>query len=154
MVPFGSSEHKARLDALVSSAKNDSSKLEDLHRRMLHLREQINHLRRGVALTSLSPEVECRLRDLLGISEQACEVMVQRRVLETLAFDGMYGRYEMVEDAHSETFRWTLGLEQDEPRQDDWDSRLSGELEKRRLLPVPSSSGCQQGTAFSISAAS
>ena len=94
-----SSEIQARLDALVISAKNDSSKLEYLH-------NQAEHLRRGVAVECLTAGAQTQLQSLLGMSKHACEVIVQHRILGSLAFDGMYTRYETVDDAHFRTLRW------------------------------------------------
>ena len=94
-----SSEIQARLDALVISAKDDSSKLEYLH-------NQAEHLRRGVAVECLTARAQTQLQSLLGMSEHACEVIVQHRILGSIAFDGMYTRYETVDDAHFRTLGW------------------------------------------------
>jgi hypothetical protein len=99
LTPSLSSETQARLDILVSSAKDDSSRLQ-------HMYEQLEHLRRGVAIESLSPVAEAQLRSLLGMSENAFKVIIQHRILESLSFEGMYGRYEAVDNAHFKTFRW------------------------------------------------
>jgi hypothetical protein len=94
-----SSETRDRLNALVTSAKDDSTKLDHLH-------SQVEQLRRGVAVESFTPGAQNQLQSLLGMSENACEVIIQHRVLENLAFEGMYGRYETVDDAYFKTLRW------------------------------------------------
>jgi len=40
------------------------------------------------------------------MSEHSCDLIVQHRILESLAFEGMYGRYEIVDNAHFKTLRW------------------------------------------------
>lgn len=40
--------------------------------------------------------------------EHAFELIIQHRILESLAFEGMYGRYETVDDAHYKTLRWVF----------------------------------------------
>jgi len=118
---FISSETQARLITLVDSAKDDSTKLDHLH-------NQVEQLRRGVAVESLSAEAQTQLQSLLGISEHACEVIIQYRVLENLAFEGMYGRYETVDDAHFKTLRWIFnGNLDDSQTEDEAESVLSVE---------------------------
>jgi hypothetical protein len=87
------------LDDLFASARDDSSKLQQLH-------NQVEHLRRGVAVGSLTPAAQAQLQLLFGMPEHVCEVIAQHRILESLAFKGMYGRYETVDCAHLETLRW------------------------------------------------
>jgi dipeptidyl aminopeptidase/acylaminoacyl peptidase len=66
----------------------------------------LEHLGQGIPIDSLTPNAQNQLRLLLGLSERACEVVAQHRILESLAFEGMYGRYEDVDEAHFETLRW------------------------------------------------
>ena len=66
----------------------------------------MEHLRRGVAVESLTPAAQAQLQLLLGMPEHVSEVIAQHRILESLAFEGMYGRYETVDYAHLETLRW------------------------------------------------
>lgn len=97
-----SSDVKSRLADLIASARDDSSKLE-------RLSGQVDDLRRGVELWSLSPSAQDQLRRLLGISEHAGDLITTQRFLASLYFDGMYRRYEDVSEAHSETLRWIFG---------------------------------------------
>jgi len=94
-----SSKTQARLNTLVTSAKDDSAKIQ-------HLQDQLEHLGQGIPIESLTPNAQNQLRLLLGLSERACDVIAQYRILESLAFEGMYGRYEDVDEAHFETLRW------------------------------------------------
>jgi hypothetical protein len=112
-----SSKTQARLNALVTSAKVDSAKIQ-------HLQDQLEHLGQGIPIESLTPNAQNQLRLLLGLSERACDVIAQYRILESLAFEGMYGRYEDVDEAHFETLRWIYGDnlytdEEDEDSADD-----------------------------------
>jgi ABC-type glutathione transport system ATPase component len=47
------------------------------------------------------------------MSEHALELVIQHRILESLAFEGMYGRYETVDDAHYKTLRWVFNDDTD-----------------------------------------
>jgi len=87
------------LDALVASAQEDSTKLGQLQR-------HVEQLRQGVTVTSISPGAKAQLRRLLDISEEAFQAVVRERLLKSLAFPGMYGRFEAVETAHCKTFQW------------------------------------------------
>ncbi|KAK1758027.1 hypothetical protein QBC47DRAFT_132299 [Echria macrotheca] len=90
---------KEQLDALVTSAKDDGSKLEKLS-------HQISHLSRDVTVSSLSPTAQQQISALLGVSRHAADLIIQHRILTDLGFEGMYGRYDAVDDAHYKTFRW------------------------------------------------
>jgi type II secretory pathway predicted ATPase ExeA len=97
-----SSKTQVRLNALVTSAKVYSAKIQ-------HIQDQLEHLSQGLSIESLTPNAQNQLRLLLGLSERACDVIAQHRILESLAFAGMYGRYEDVDEAHFETLRWIYG---------------------------------------------
>ncbi|PMD43771.1 hypothetical protein L207DRAFT_631816 [Hyaloscypha variabilis F] len=97
-----SSKTQDRLNALITSAKDDSARIQ-------HLQGQIEQLDQGVAIESLTPHAQTQLRLLLGVSERACDVITQHRILESLAFEEMHGRYEDVDEAHFETLRWIFG---------------------------------------------
>jgi hypothetical protein len=43
---------------------------------------------------------------MLDISEEAYETVWRQFILKSLAFPNMYGRFEAVETAHYETFKW------------------------------------------------
>jgi hypothetical protein len=107
---------QARLESLVATAKDDSPKLQQLY-------DQLEHLRQGVALESFSPAAAAQLQSLLGMPEHAFEQIIQRRILKSLAFEGMYGRYETVDDAHYKTLRWVFdddtNYEEDEEEYED-----------------------------------
>jgi hypothetical protein len=54
----------------------------------------------------MSPQAHDQLRKLLDLSEEACQIITQQRILKSLAFDNMHGRFEEVDTAHYKTFRW------------------------------------------------
>jgi hypothetical protein len=112
-----SSKTQARLNTLVTLAKDDSAKIQ-------YLQDQLEHLGQGIPIESLTPNAQNQLRLLLRLSDRACDVIAQYRILESLAFEGMYGRYEDVDEAHFETLRWIYGDdlytdEEDEDSSDD-----------------------------------
>jgi ATPase subunit of ABC transporter with duplicated ATPase domains len=86
---------------LLQSAKGDATKLEQLQKRL-------ERLRRGVTVRCFSSQAQKQLQELLGISEHACRLLSQQRILKSLAFQDMHGRFETVPDAHKKTFEWLL----------------------------------------------
>jgi hypothetical protein len=83
----------------------------------------VEHLRRGVAIESLTPAARDQLHSLFSMSEHACDLIVQHRILESLAFEGMYGRYEIVDNAHFKTLRWIFN-EPDAGKKADRDEKV------------------------------
>jgi hypothetical protein len=117
------------LKALVSTSDGAGVKLEQLQ-------TNIEALQKGVTVTSISHEVQTQLRELLDISEDACQTIVQQRILNSLAFEGMHGRFEAVDDAHYKTFEWIFepdGGEDYESHEGDDLRRSSSELFKHWL---------------------
>jgi hypothetical protein len=55
------------------------------------------------------------------MSEHACDLIVQHRILESLAFEGMYGRYEIVDIAHFKTLHWIFNDSLDDGRVEEKD---------------------------------
>jgi hypothetical protein len=98
--------NKSLLDALVKSADDNASKIGQL-------RNNVEHLRQGVWVAGMSPQAEEQIRRLVEVQEDAVAAIVQRRIVKSLAFDGMYGRSDMVDEAYSNTFRWLLDDEDD-----------------------------------------
>ena len=111
-----SSNTQDKLEALATSVKNDSSKIQHLH-------GQVEHLRRGVSIESLTPAARDQLHSLFSMSEHACDLIVQHRILESLAFEGMYGRYEIVDNAHFKTLRWIFNDSLDNDQVEDKDEQ-------------------------------
>ena len=93
--------NRISLQALVDSASDNATKSE-------RLRESIDALRQSVHTTITSGEIEEQTHRLMGIQEAAVTAILQARIVNSLAFEGMYGRSDTVEEAHSETFRWIL----------------------------------------------
>ncbi|EXJ68983.1 uncharacterized protein A1O5_07918 [Cladophialophora psammophila CBS 110553] len=93
---------KGRLDALLTSAEGLTGKLEILHK-------HVEQLRRGTRVTSISPEAQEQLRELLHFTEEDLQKIKQQRVLESLAYADMDTRFEHVSEEHSKTFEWIFG---------------------------------------------
>lgn len=96
-----STETKIKLDSLIKSANGDTITLG-------LLQQHVKQLGRGVNLTSIGPEAEKRLREILHLSEEACDKTAQMHILNNLSFDDMYGRFEAVDKAHGKTFEWVF----------------------------------------------
>lgn len=69
----------------------------------------MRQLRRGVTVTEIDQRAQEQLRELLNLSEAACQAVAQQNILNALAFSDMYGRFEVVEKAHFNTFGWIYG---------------------------------------------
>lgn len=72
------------------------------------LSSQTEQLRKGVEVTSIGLQAQNQLRELLDIQDYALNTVLQEHVLESLEFDGMYRRYDVVEEAHFKPFRWIV----------------------------------------------
>lgn len=73
------------------------------------LQGHVRQLRRGVTVTEIGQRAQEQLRELLNLSEAACQAVAQQSILKALAFSDMYGRFEGVEKAHLNTFGWIYG---------------------------------------------
>lgn len=89
------------LQALVQAASDDAAKFK-------RLRNSVENLRHGVHMAAISAEAEERMRQLMGIQEDAVSAIIQSQIVNSLRFEGMYDRLDTVEDAHLGTFRWIL----------------------------------------------
>ncbi|KAH9204764.1 hypothetical protein DL95DRAFT_494636 [Leptodontidium sp. 2 PMI_412] len=96
------SETKTKLEELAKIANEETIRLDVLQG---HVRQ----LRRGVTVTEIGQRAQEQLRELLNLSEAACQAVAQQSILKALAFSDMYGRFEGVEKAHLNTFGWIYG---------------------------------------------
>ena len=78
---------------------DDNFKLE-------RLQNSFDELQQGVQVTHISETAQRQLRKLADVQEDVSCTIAQRRILKSLAFEGMHGRYDMVDEAHSKTFQW------------------------------------------------
>ncbi|CAG8958449.1 hypothetical protein HYFRA_00011126 [Hymenoscyphus fraxineus] len=93
-----SSETKGRLEVLISSSDGQSAKLEELQSQIKELNKRIS--------SNLNPGGEQNFPRLMEISEHITCVIAQKRILESLSFEGMHQRFDNVVDAHGNTFQW------------------------------------------------
>jgi hypothetical protein len=68
----------------------------------------MNQLRQGVAISTLSPMALDKLRQLVNLQEDVLIRIAQELVLKNLRYDEMHGRFDMVDEQHSDTFQWIL----------------------------------------------
>ena len=82
---------------------------------------------------SFSAAAQSQLRQLLGLQDEVFTAIAQNRVLKSLEFETMHGRFDMVDEAHYKTFNWMFDNEVDLKHIDDsHDERLSqDDLESR-----------------------
>ncbi|KAK5652264.1 hypothetical protein OQA88_10612 [Cercophora sp. LCS_1] len=107
--------NKTSLDVLVESAKSDAAQLE-------RLRKNVEDLRRGFQVAGVSAEAQGQISRLVDVQESAFSVIIQSRIVKSLAFEGMYGRFDMVDEAHCKTFRWILHENDVSDAEDDVDA--------------------------------
>jgi uncharacterized protein (DUF2235 family) len=67
-----------------------------------------SQMQNGVVVDSLSIEAQSQLQSLLGITQSTRQKIAHRRILQWIRRDGMHDRFNVVEDAHLNTFRWLL----------------------------------------------
>lgn len=100
------SDTRAKLMELVANAKDSNDLLQNL-------KTHLDELREGIITQSISPGAEKQLEGLLGLTEHIANAAAQRRFLNSLAFEGMRGRVNTVEQAHFDTFQWVFQSDAD-----------------------------------------
>jgi len=106
---------KAKLAALTQEVEGDVARLE-------LLQKDLSELRQGVTVSSMSPEFQYKLRDILETVGTLSETAKHELILRALAFSDMYGRFEDVEPAHFETFEWIFDEDYGDNVNDDADA--------------------------------
>ncbi|RYP42731.1 hypothetical protein DL768_010277 [Monosporascus sp. mg162] len=94
---FTSRHMTATLNGLVASASSDASVLE-------RLRINVDQLCQSV--DTINKEFAEQVRLVMQLQGKAVDTAIQQRILNSLRFEEMTRRYEMVEMAHQATFRW------------------------------------------------
>ncbi|KAF1850369.1 uncharacterized protein K460DRAFT_14642 [Cucurbitaria berberidis CBS 394.84] len=92
---------EAQLLTLADSAHIGNAELATLNSRT-------QELQKGVTVTYLGGEAQKQLQTLLGMTDRARDRVAERQILKSLAFDDMHTRFDVVNQAHVETFRWLL----------------------------------------------
>lgn len=73
---------------------------------MERLQSSFDELRQGLHVHYISESARDQIRQLVDIQEDVARAIAQSRILGGLAFEEMHGRYDMVHEAHAETFQW------------------------------------------------
>jgi len=94
-----SGETNALLEKLVKSVEKGNSSVAQLQ-------SSLSDLNEGVQVAPLSEGAKANLRRLKGIQEEALDVLAQKRILNSLAFDEMRYRVGQITEAHPGTFDW------------------------------------------------
>ncbi len=100
--------NKHSLDDLIESANGNTAKLGQLRDNVQYLHDNVEDLSQGVQVAGFSAETQEQIRRLMDVQEDAFSAIVQRRILSSLEFDGIYDRSDMVEETYLHTFRWIL----------------------------------------------
>ncbi|KAL1882804.1 hypothetical protein Daus18300_000442 [Diaporthe australafricana] len=132
--------HTARLDSL--------SRLDQItqtgrcqERELASLNQQLAILKHALAGMNPHSKLQDEARSVLDLSDLAISKVVQNKLLEALRFEKMESRFDNIEDAHAETFKWILGNEspssgmmQTLDTDDPWSSNLLKHLEEEEPL--------------------
>ncbi|KAH0536518.1 hypothetical protein FGG08_006614 [Glutinoglossum americanum] len=102
-----------RLKELVQSAESDATKFASLQ-------TKVEELKAGVNISSISPEVQSLLRNLIDLPKRTSSELL---VLRSLAFDTMHWRFDHVDEAHFKTFRWIF--DESQAKSSDHPNRVS-----------------------------
>lgn len=85
----------------MQASKADETKLDKIE-------SQVAQLRKSISLTPATSEVKLMLMTLLEEEEKVFNVIAQERILNSLSFEGMNRRSNMVVETHSNTYEWIL----------------------------------------------
>jgi len=108
-----SADMKARLEALIETSRDNTTELNKISTRIAGIQSRIEP-------SYMDPENQAQLTQIIQISDVAAHRVLQQIVIDALAFQDMYRRFETVEEAHLKTFQWILDdvHEDDSERQD------------------------------------
>lgn len=75
---------------------------------MVSLKKQVTGLTDAIASMTTQSKLQDQARNILELSEQAVSRNLQNKILDSLSHEKMESRYELVEAAHDDTFKWLL----------------------------------------------
>jgi len=108
-----SADMKARLEELIETSRDNATELGKISTRIANIQCNIES-------SYMYPENQAQLTQIMQISDAAVNRILQQKVVDAIAFQDMYRRFETVEEAHLKTFQWILDdvHEDDSERQD------------------------------------
>src|SRR5215469_8971253 len=109
MLTFMSADMKARLEALIETSRDNTTELNKISTRIAGIQSRIKP-------SYMHPENLAQLTQIMQISDVAAHRVLQQKVVDAIAFQDMYRRFETVEEAHLKTFQWILD---DDAHEDD-----------------------------------
>jgi len=124
MTYLASSETRARLNTLVSTARQGSDKLERLITQVQALGQ--------ITTSSFGGATEEDMKSLQSVTEHASDLIAVECILKSLEFPEMHRRYGLVTEAHHKTFRWMFTDEVDQLKRNDSqksDDKGTGDLQ-------------------------
>ena len=104
-----SGETNTLLEKLVKSVEKGNSTVAQLQ-------SSLSDLNEGAQAAPLSEEAKVNIRRLRGIQEEALDVLAEKRILNSLAFDEMHHRVGQITEAYPGTFSWFFS---DKPTQNE-----------------------------------
>lgn len=101
-------ESLSRLSEIAETGRCHEKELRSLNHQMALLRE---------AVAGLNPhsKLQYEARTVLDLSDLAVSKVLQNKILEALRFEKMESRFDSIEEAHAETFKWLLEDETSSP---------------------------------------
>ncbi|KAH8895919.1 hypothetical protein GQ53DRAFT_819879 [Thozetella sp. PMI_491] len=100
-----SQDIKSRMQDVLKTVEQDLEKLKTIQ-------ASVAQLGQGLEAVSLSPVAQRQLSSVLNMQKDAFITVAQYQVLKMLEFEGMQGRYDLVDHAHYKTFRWIFNSEE------------------------------------------
>ncbi|KAL5365829.1 hypothetical protein BJX96DRAFT_19966 [Aspergillus floccosus] len=91
------SEIRENMETLITS-QDDSHKVVQLQQQVEELRQSLDKMH--------SRDNQNYIQQLLQLSQDSFHALVSQRLIQSLAFDDMYGRFDTIEKAHYNTFKW------------------------------------------------
>lgn len=88
------------MEALAEASADDTSRLKEIQKTVDQIRQTLGSIK------SPEPNVERRFQEVLSIPEELWARIYQERILSSLAFPEMHERFELVTQAHLDTFEW------------------------------------------------
>jgi hypothetical protein len=94
-------ENLSRLDEIAKSGRSYDRALRSLNHQLATLKD-------AVAGMSSNSQLQDAARAFLDLSDLAVSKILQNSILEALRFERMQSRFDSIEEAHAETFKWLL----------------------------------------------
>jgi hypothetical protein len=115
--------------SLLEGIRQDAEAQMDL---LSILRTHTEQLRSGTTVTSISPEAQQQFKIIFEFSEAALTEIASRQILKSLWLPELEDRFDAVEEAHYDTFKWLFSSDSSDSTSTDSDQNIHTRHEERR----------------------